>query len=1287
MDNSLSISTTLPEIKVTRDSPTPPEHENSPNKSNTADAVETAFPAAFSSAAVTASESRLDKFEDKLSPSIGHVHDAYRMLNDYYAENSEAINSAGHALAANSDTKAIEGALSRFIEVSKVLVDGLDLLGRLHPFLGVAILPFKLMITMDLTRRENNKKVLAVKIQIQDTMSVLFRLRHTHDVKVKAPDGNWIEGLSDLIKNIAADIKICGAACDQYLNKGSLAKMIKSKIYEGRLEDFMGKFDQHRQKLMLFLQAHIAVSVDDAIEKLDGQTGELRLIKHMVEALFRKLDTPREREVQKFIIAKGGAKACLDNDSYLKELIEKSGEKLSSFDPKQSGKGDLATARKMLDAELKEDFDKALAKHTDIFLRKLDAHEKQLTDVIDETGEHVISVVIGYLSGGIHAKVKDPDLKQLWEEQGWKGSVNARGFVLALNDYYTEKFDRSGLSAANSVVGSPTNSAAGSPPATPIILAAPLAFPVLTSTTIEASEDERWALAYINVAHLQPLLDVIDTDGTGLISIKEANHFARLRPRTWSLIKWLAFWAAGWHLTVTWFKNMIYKILSTMLSLMRRAKVANANAMYGYLSGPGIRRVELLLRSTRSAEAVSPSAYPTDAHLAQVATEFRVTEADKLKRQLARLRYELDNITTLRLTTGLRRIERIELYIFPLLYQILLRHLDIMRLACLHNLHESEFDTMSTSLDSIFSAVEQRAARLAVIYKSNALDGKEGLGLFAFGMFQLFLGQHEPDPINYTLRTFQEEDGFVLEDSDELGPRDEDDENTAKAILEKVEPNILLNGILAEPEHETVLETKYLPQVTGAKSHIGMWTGHLTLSDGSTPEGKLSLVLIQRGDKLLGAAESYLAILNVSGTIEKQKSVIFTITWPDGYAVLCEGEYDAETDMITGLWSVKGYSETFSTVAGSVDSESAFVETSPPIAITEQDSSSPAITDGPPARSVNSDGGCEDKSVSGQAPFEFRRSLLEENGRLTTNALSARERFIELRKRQMVEWRGLATSRQPLTAEEETEFLQLKTEVLPSYSRLYNAVAELEIRQLIAHARICDSCSHEIYETRFFCIECINDLYSQCIDLCIECKEQTPRGLYDDFTHLRSHLLVKTTRHVYEDELKRIVSVARSIAEQIKAPSKAPAVTAASSSHSEDVLQSNRTTGKFQSQERACYHCEKPATYPFWVCIDCTEETYICAECETKGESVKQDGVETEHKHYHLLVLLFDNTPLLDVQVKDVTLQELKSKISALESKFAALEVKLEGRFASLEALLQKKLEVVPETPGPVIGN
>jgi hypothetical protein len=83
-----------------------------------------------------------------------------------------------------------------------------------------------------------------------------------------------------------------------------------------------------------------------------------------------------------------------------------------------------------------------------------------------------------------------------------------------------------------------------------------------TLPNLPGLRDDKWALEFINVAHLQSILEAIDDDGSGFVSIKEANNFAILRPKGWrcvaitftqycqnsfyrSLLHWIAFWAKG----------------------------------------------------------------------------------------------------------------------------------------------------------------------------------------------------------------------------------------------------------------------------------------------------------------------------------------------------------------------------------------------------------------------------------------------------------------------------------------------------------------------------------------------------------------------------------------------------------------------------------------------------------------------------------------------------------------------------------------------------------------------
>jgi hypothetical protein len=191
--------------------------------------------------------------------------------------------------------------------------------------------------------------------------------------------------------------------------------MLRSKDYEERFGDFIKKFNGHQRTLTLVLAAHTAIAVHTTNDKLDVQGQDLKIIQDQIERLFRMLDTTREREVQKFILAKGGPKACVETDVILKELAEKAGESLESLVPTRSGKGDggttkklLEDARKVLNKELAEDVDQAFSKHMEDFDRKLKAQENQLTVVIDSTGNRIIGAVIGGLSGGLHTKIKDP---------------------------------------------------------------------------------------------------------------------------------------------------------------------------------------------------------------------------------------------------------------------------------------------------------------------------------------------------------------------------------------------------------------------------------------------------------------------------------------------------------------------------------------------------------------------------------------------------------------------------------------------------------------------------------------------------------------------------------------------------------------------------------------------------------------------------------------------------------------------------------------------------------------
>ena len=98
--------------------------------------------------------------------------------------------------------------------------------------------------------------------------------------------------------------------------------------------------------------------------------------------------------------------------------------------------------------------------------------------------------------------------------KGWKGSVKARHFVLALHDYFIEKY----------AVGEVTQSLGKD-------------F-TLGRALIQARKtaEDRWALECINTRTLQPVLEAFDDDATGFITIKEANQLTASRPHDWRCV-------------------------------------------------------------------------------------------------------------------------------------------------------------------------------------------------------------------------------------------------------------------------------------------------------------------------------------------------------------------------------------------------------------------------------------------------------------------------------------------------------------------------------------------------------------------------------------------------------------------------------------------------------------------------------------------------------------------------------------------------------------------------------
>ncbi|KAK1220821.1 hypothetical protein PQX77_016392 [Marasmius sp. AFHP31] len=235
----------------------------------------------------------------------------------------ERINAASKSdktIASDNSEKhsAIKSKINGFAESSDVLLKVLEEVKDIHPFVGVAVIAFKAVVKLELTRRENEDKVIFLLVKIQDLMEVLVQLRAIPPEK-KSSDGRLtVEGkLASLCIKIKKDIETCGNLCDTFSKKRFLVKLLKGPIYEIRLAEMGQTFDERQRELefaLLLFTAHGVQSHKDALRAAQDDISMLLLL--------RMLQSPEEKECAEFIKAKGGPVKCMQDEAILAELIQ-----------------------------------------------------------------------------------------------------------------------------------------------------------------------------------------------------------------------------------------------------------------------------------------------------------------------------------------------------------------------------------------------------------------------------------------------------------------------------------------------------------------------------------------------------------------------------------------------------------------------------------------------------------------------------------------------------------------------------------------------------------------------------------------------------------------------------------------------------------------------------------------------------------------------------------------------------------------------------------------------------
>jgi hypothetical protein len=283
--------------------------------------------------------------------------------------------------------------------------------------------------------------------------------------------------------------------------------------YKGQFSAYIECFTNHREQLDTLLTAGSYIQGLRTHENL-------AFLQTQVASL-----TKQEKDIQQFFdnlhIKIDNIEAKLDEKA-LRQLSFLSGESLEDLSGRDASFSEKNVYDKIgaFKASIMKDIRQDLRDIVKSNVSKLEATVKML---YEEQRQGVMlrsearDMLIREMKSGVHDIIRDEVhsimirvkhmfmlhqvFRDLWESNGWKGSVKAVQFVLSLEEYLV-------------------TTQAEKKPTVKKHLSQPLS--------------DEWAIDYLNFDHVRPILEAIDDDGTNYISVYEVNRFTNSKPEDWS---------------------------------------------------------------------------------------------------------------------------------------------------------------------------------------------------------------------------------------------------------------------------------------------------------------------------------------------------------------------------------------------------------------------------------------------------------------------------------------------------------------------------------------------------------------------------------------------------------------------------------------------------------------------------------------------------------------------------------------------------------------------------------
>nr|GAT44760.1 predicted protein [Mycena chlorophos] len=413
---------------------------------------------------------------------------------------------------------AIEDGINALSDSIPTLMIVLDQVANIHPFIQAAFLPFKVAWALEQKRQSNDKRILALFVEMCAMLKILTGLRK---VKRHTLEQEISKQMEDISHRAGNDIRQCANACDAWFKKRLIVKLLNGPTWEQKLADFAGTFAQRQDEFQSVLAMHSALGINTANRTTREINSKVDMIlKALAQMTRSETEIQMLRKANELISKKTSREVALKDETVLKELSNMETryqtssleDRLPTSEVAKGGRpeekldqGNLSDLKNQLQLSPEAAWEANWKQFSIKFEFQQQQIVQKISQVVKEQGDRIMKAVT---LEDLLKQITDPDIRAIWEQMGWRSSVKARHFVMAIRDYFQQQSKRAKQEMAQVDAAIKSDSS--------LII-----------------EDE-WALEFIDISHLQAISEAFDDDASGFVTLTEVNTFTGNQPTGWT---------------------------------------------------------------------------------------------------------------------------------------------------------------------------------------------------------------------------------------------------------------------------------------------------------------------------------------------------------------------------------------------------------------------------------------------------------------------------------------------------------------------------------------------------------------------------------------------------------------------------------------------------------------------------------------------------------------------------------------------------------------------------------